>query len=156
MNRLNYDYSLHFRSYQLDTTSIRLKTHDHDEEGDLRLQSSLQTLLHPLSHLELHRGSPPWGGIVSECKRFVLQNQDIEEEDKRMEATAHGDVKVQLTHMCGSDDGIGPCRAPGGTIVTFPTSSSSRSLLRMRLPSRPQILSQYFGLFYLLGYDSLL
>ena len=66
LNRLDYDYSLHFRSYQLDTTSIRFKTHDHYEEGDLRLQSSPQTLLHPLSHLELHRGPPPWGEIVSE------------------------------------------------------------------------------------------
>ena len=41
-------------------------------------------------------------------QKLVLKNQDIEEEDKRMEATAHGDAKVQLTHMCGSDDGIGP------------------------------------------------
>ena len=47
-------------------------------------------------------------------------------------------------------------RVPGGTIVTFPTSYPSRSLLRMRFPSRPQILSRYFGLFCLLRYDSLL
>ena len=91
------------------------------------MQSSPQTLLHPLSHLELHRGSPPWGGIVSECKRFVFQNQENEEEGTCMEATAHGDAKVRLTHMRGWDDGIGPCRVPGGTIVTFPTSSTSMS-----------------------------
>ena len=41
-------------------------------------------------------------------QKLVLKNQDIEEEDKRMEATAHGDAKVQLTHMCDWDDGIGP------------------------------------------------
>ena len=44
-----------------------------------------------------------------------------------MEATAHGDAKVRLTHMRGWDDGIGPCREPGGIIVTFPTSSTSMS-----------------------------
>ena len=41
-------------------------------------------------------------------QKLVLKNQNIEEEDKRMEATAHGDAKVQLTHMCDWDDGIGP------------------------------------------------
>ena len=40
-------------------------------------------------------------------KKLVLRNQEIEEEDTRMEATAHGDAKVRLTHMRGWDDGIG-------------------------------------------------
>ena len=49
-------------------------------------------------------------------KKLVLRNQEIEEEGTRMEATAHGDAKVRLTHMCDWDDGIGPCRVPGGIL----------------------------------------
>ena len=88
-------------------------------------------------------------------KKLVLQNQEIEEEGTRMEATAHGDAKVRLTHMRGWDDGIGPCRVPGGTIVTFPTSSTSMSpahAFSVKGLTHSALLEAFFCL---LGYDRL-
>ena len=80
-------------------------------------------------------------------KKLVLQNQEIEEEGTRMEATAHGDVKVRLTHMCDWDDGIGPSECQVGQLWRS-RLPLHLCLLRMRSPSKASH-TQHWGLFLL-------
>ena len=120
---------------------------DHVEEGDLRLLSSPQTLLHPPSHLELHRGSPPWGEIVSECKNCFRKTRRTKRRARAWRrphmVMQRSDWLICVTGMMGL--GHAECQVGQLWRSQLPLHLC---LLRMRSPSKAS-QTQHWGLFLL-------